>query len=70
MLTEAGVKVLYHTDFLRPVLEGETITGVLVGVLVYQEVMGIRTAVGSVLVILAGLLIVFADLRQQKKADG
>lgn len=30
MLTEAGVKVLYHTDFLRPVLEGETITGVLV----------------------------------------
>lgn len=30
MLTEAGVKVLYHTNFLRPVLEGETITGVLV----------------------------------------
>ena len=30
MLTEAGVKVLYHTDFLRPVLEGDTITGVLV----------------------------------------
>lgn len=30
MLTEAGVKVLYHTDFLRPVLVGETITGVLV----------------------------------------
>lgn len=48
----------------------EPITGVLVGVLVYQEVMGIRTGVGSVLVILAGLLIVFADLRQQKKADG
>ena len=30
MLTEAGVKVLYHTDFLRPILKGETITGVLV----------------------------------------
>ena len=30
MLMEAGVKVLYHTDFLRPVMEGETITGVLV----------------------------------------
>ena len=30
MLTEAGVKVLYHTDFLKPVLEGDTITGVLV----------------------------------------
>ena len=30
MLEEAGVKVLYHTDFLRPMLEGNTITGVLV----------------------------------------
>ena len=30
MLEESGVKVLYHTDFLRPVLEGDTITGVLV----------------------------------------
>ena len=30
MLTEAGVKVLYHTDFLRPVLEESAITGVLV----------------------------------------
>ena len=30
MLEEAGVKVLYHTDFLRPMLEGSTITGVLV----------------------------------------
>ena len=30
MLTEAGVKVLYHTDFLHPVLEESAITGVLV----------------------------------------
>lgn len=45
----------------------EPITGVLVGVLAYQESMGIRTAIGSVLVILAGLLIVLADLHQQKK---
>lgn len=30
MLEESGVKILYHTDFLRPVLEGNTITGVLV----------------------------------------
>lgn len=30
MLTEAGVKILYHTTFLRPVLENDTITGVLV----------------------------------------
>ena len=30
MLTEAGVKVLYHTDFLRPVIENDVIVGVLV----------------------------------------
>lgn len=30
MLTEAGVKILYHTSFLQPVLEGDTIAGVLV----------------------------------------
>ena len=30
MLTEAGVKILYHTSFLQPVLEGDTIVGVLV----------------------------------------
>ena len=30
MLTEAGVKILYHTDFLKPVLENNAVTGVLV----------------------------------------
>ena len=30
MLTEAGVNILYHTSFLQPVLEENTITGVLV----------------------------------------
>lgn len=30
MLDEAGVKVLYHTSFLRPILEGNAIVGVLV----------------------------------------
>lgn len=30
MLTESGVKILYHTDFLRPILENGAITGVLV----------------------------------------
>lgn len=30
MLEEAGVKVLYHTDFIRPVIEENTITGVIV----------------------------------------
>lgn len=30
MLMEAGVKILYHTTFLQPVLDGNTITGVVV----------------------------------------
>lgn len=30
MITEAGVKVLYHTNFLQPILEQNTITGILV----------------------------------------
>lgn len=30
MLEEAGVKVLYHTDFIRPVMEGDTLTGAVV----------------------------------------
>ncbi len=30
MIEEAGVKVLYHTDFLRPILENNAITGILV----------------------------------------
>lgn len=30
MLTEAGVKIMYHTNFLRCVMENNTITGILV----------------------------------------
>lgn len=30
MIEESGVKVLYHTDFLRPILENGAITGVLI----------------------------------------
>ena len=30
MLEEAGVKVLYHTDFIQPVMEEKCITGVVV----------------------------------------
>lgn len=30
MLEEAGVKVLYHTAFLQPILDGKSITGVIV----------------------------------------
>ena len=40
MLTEAGVKILYHTDFLRPILEGEAITGILVSSKRGMEVIG------------------------------
>lgn len=29
MLTEAGVEIRYHTSFVEPVMEGETITGVI-----------------------------------------
>ena len=30
MMEEAGVKVLFHTDFLQPVMEGDTLTGAVV----------------------------------------
>jgi len=30
MLEEAGVKVLYHTDFIQPEMDGDTATGVIV----------------------------------------
>ena len=45
MLTEAGVKVLYHTDFLRPVLVDETITGVLVSSKRGMEIIGGKVVV-------------------------
>ena len=45
----------------------EPITGVLVGVVVYQEAMTLGTGIGSALVILAGVLIVLADLKLQKQ---
>ena len=45
MLMEAGVKVLYHTDFLRPVLVGETITGVLVSSKRGMEIIGGKVVV-------------------------
>lgn len=45
----------------------EPITGVLVGVLVFQETMSVLGGVGSMLVILAGLLIVVSDLREERK---
>lgn len=47
----------------------EPITGVLVGVLVFQETMSPLNGLGSALVILAGLLIVLSDLRAERKAS-
>ena len=44
----------------------EPITGVLVGVAVYQEALTLGTGIGSALVILAGVLIVLADLHPQQ----
>lgn len=46
----------------------EPITGVLVGVLVFREAVTVQTALGSVLVILAGVLIVLFDTREKSTA--
>ena len=46
----------------------EPITGVLVGVLVFREAVTVQTALGSVLVILAGVLIVLFDTREKGEA--
>lgn len=43
----------------------EPITSVVVGILAFNEVMSLRTAIGSVLVILASILIVLFDSRQK-----
>lgn len=45
----------------------EPITGVLVGVMVFQERMGVLGGIGSVLVILAGVVIVISDLRKERQ---
>lgn len=45
----------------------EPITGVLVGVMVFQETMSPLNGLGSALVILAGVIIVFADLRRKEQ---
>jgi len=46
----------------------EPITGVLVGVMAFRETMSLLGVAGTVLVILAGVLIVLVDLQQQKQA--
>jgi len=45
----------------------EPITGVLVGVLVFRETVTFLTALGSALVILAGVLIVLFDMKEEKQ---
>ena len=42
----------------------EPITSIFVGVLVFQETIGLRTAAGSVLVILASILIALTDIKR------
>ena len=44
----------------------EPITSVFVGIAVFREVMTLRTAIGSALVILASILIVAADMKAEK----
>jgi drug/metabolite transporter (DMT)-like permease len=45
----------------------EPTTSVFVGILVFREVITLRTAIGSVLVILASILIVLLDSREEKQ---
>ena len=46
----------------------EPATSVFVGILVFQEVMTLRTGIGSVLVLLASILIVLLGAKEQKQA--
>ena len=46
----------------------EPITSLFIGTLAFREVIGTRTAVGSVLVIAAGTLIALFDLHRAKQA--
>ena len=43
----------------------EPITSIAVGALVFQEVIGLRTASGSILVILASILIARSDMKKE-----
>jgi len=45
----------------------EPITGVIIGAVVFEEIIGTRTAVGSVLVILASILIAVFDMKKAKE---
>lgn len=47
----------------------EPITGVVMGALVFREVMGLRSVLGSALVILASILIVLSDVRRTNPAS-
>lgn len=45
----------------------EPITSILMGVIVFRETIGFRTALGSALVILASILIVVFDMKEQRR---
>ena len=46
----------------------EPITGVVIGVLIFQETFGLRTLVGTVLVIIASVITVFFNLMKKSKS--
>ena len=45
----------------------EPITGIVIGILVFQETASISTLIGSALVICASILVAFSDLRRSKQ---
>jgi drug/metabolite transporter (DMT)-like permease len=45
----------------------EPITGVVIGVVIFQEAFGIRTLMGTVLVIAASVITVFFNLMKKSK---
>ena len=47
----------------------EPITSVIVGALIFNEILNLRTVFGTVLVILASILIAISDIRKQKEKE-
>ncbi len=47
----------------------EPITGVFIGAIAFREIIGVRSAIGSVLVIAASVLIAVSDMKSKKGSD-
>lgn len=71
LVTTGAVALFQHSAFLigserTSILSTlEPITGVLIGVIVFGEPLGLRTVIGSVLVVAASILIAVFDLRKK-----